>query len=349
MRELSEQEPVQGHISQAYLRVLQDWLATQGCPMDSLPGGPELLALPADTLVMPVQTWRSLLQAAARELALPTLGLRVGASFQIGQLGLLGYALQSCATLGDALTHLQHFERLVNDINHLHWESEPGAEPNGSAEAQVVLAWGTERGRPGPLVDECAVATLCAATRQISGRTDLNPTAVDFINPPPADLQPYLDFFGCPVRFDQARTRVCFPAGWLNVPLLKPDPVLADLLAAQVDSLLDRLPAEADIVQQTRRALARRLREQGASLDSVAADLCLSPRTLHRRLEAAGMNFRALWEDTRRHLAEEYLRDPRLSLTDVATLLGFSEQSAFTRAFRRWHAQGPKAWRARNA
>lgn len=340
MTETTAPEPVQGHISLAYLRMLQDWLAAQGCPLATLPGGPELLALHPDALVMPVLAWRALLLEASARLAMPTLGLRLGASFRISHLGLLGYALQSCATLGEALTHLQHYERLVNDINRLHWESTSSEDGE-----QVVLAWGTERGRPGPLVDECAVATLCAATRQISGRPDLNPTAVDFINPAPADLQPYLDFFGCPVRFAQARTRVCFPAGWLAVPLQKPDPVLADLLATQVDSLLDRLPAEADIVQQTRRALARRLREQSASLDSVAGDLCLSPRTLHRRLELAGMNFRALWEDTRRHLAEEYLRDPRLSLSDVATLLGFSEQSAFTRAFRRWHGTGPKAWR----
>lgn len=337
-------EPVQGHISVAYLRVLQDFLAARGCVLADLPGGSELQALDPDTLVMPVLAWRALLQEAATRLALPTLGLALGASMQISQLGLLGYALQSCATLGDALTHLQHYERLVNDINRLHWESTPA-----EAGAQVVLAWGTERGRPGALVDECAVATLCTATRQISGRPDLNPLGVDFINPAPADIAPYEAFFGCPVRFAQPRTRVCFPGYWLDLPLQRPDPVLADLLAAQVDSLLDRLPAEADIVQQTRRALARRLRQQSASLDSVAADLCLSPRTLHRRLEAAGVNFRSLWEDTRRHLAEEYLRDQRLSLSDVATLLGFSEQSAFTRAFRRWHALGPKAWRARQS
>lgn len=337
-------EPVQGHISIAYLRVLQDFLAARGCALADLPGGRELQALDADTLVMPVLAWRALLQEAAARLALPTLGLALGASMQISQLGLLGYALQSCATLGDALTHLQHYERLVNDINRLHWENTPAEDGE-----QVVLAWGTERGRPGALVDECAVATLCAATRQISGQPDLNPLGVDFINPVPADLAPYEAFFGCPVRFAQAVTRVRFPGNWLTLPLQRPDPVLADLLAAQVDSLLDRLPAEADIVQQTRRALARRLRQQSASLEGVAADLCLSPRTLHRRLEAAGVNFRELWEDTRRHLAEEYLRDQRLSLSDVATLLGFSEQSAFTRAFRRWHAQGPKAWRARQA
>lgn len=341
---VSSAESLQGHISIAYLRMLQDFLAGHGCPLESLPGGPELLALDADTLVMPVVAWRTLLNEAASQLQRPTLGLELGASFRISHLGLLGYALQSSATLGDALAHLQHYERLVNDINRLHWENEAGQDGE-----QVILAWGTERGRPGPLVDECAVATLCAATRQISGQPDLNPVAVDFINPEPADLTPYLAFFGCPVRFAQVRTRVCFPVSWLSQPLQRPDPVLADLLAAQVDALLDRLPAEADIVQQTRRALARRLRLQSVSLDNVATDLCLSPRTLHRRLELAGVNFKGLWEDTRRHLAEEYLRDQRLSLSDIAALLGFSEQSAFTRAFRRWHAQGPKAWRARLA
>ncbi|PWR23794.1 AraC family transcriptional regulator [Zavarzinia compransoris] len=327
-----------GHIGSAYAQMLAAVLAGAGLTLEDLPGGAGIAALARRGPVLPVGPWRDLLDAAATRLGAPDLGLRIGRAFEIGHLGLLGYALQSCPTLGAALLRLQRYERLVNDINRLSWHLDGD---------RIVLEWGDERGRPGPLVDEAAVAALVQATRQITARPDLVPDLIAFINPPPADLAPYRAFFGHEPRFAEARTRMVFPQAWLALPLDRHDPVLADLLAAQVETLLAALPAEADVAQQVRRALAHGLGREGATLEAVAAALALSPRTLHRRLEAAGTSFRALFEDTRLHLAREYLRDPRLSLSDVAGLLGFSEQSAFTRAFRRWTGSGPKAWRLR--
>lgn len=342
IRERNSAMPVQGSISTAYLAVLSDYLTPCGLTPADAPGGSELMRLAANAIVMPVQAWRELLRHFSDRLQQPDLGLRLGQSARLTHLGLLGYVLQSCGTLGAALERMQHYERLVNDINRLHWTREPG--PHGEL---VVLSWGVERGRPGALVDECAVSTLLQITRQISGVPGV-PNAVDFINPPPPDLAPYAEFFGCPLRFSQDQTRISFPALWLELPLQHPDPHLLGLLEKQVDELLLQLPDEADFVQQVRRQVAQRLRQQRVTLAGIAADLHVSERTLHRRLQESGTNFRAIWESTRQHLAEEYLRDHRLTLSEVAGLLGFSEQSAFTRSFRRWTGQGPKAWRSRH-
>ena len=78
---------------------------------------------------------------------------------------------------------------------------------------------------------------------------------------------------------------------------------------------------------------------------NLGAALHTTPRTLHRRLERQDCNFRSLRERTRQRLAEDYLRDPRLRLAEIAQLLGFSEQSAFSRSFRRWTGQSPNVWR----
>ncbi len=331
-----QDSPVEGNISTAYLAVLIDYLRPYGLDLATLPGGSALLQAAQDAIVMPVHGWRELLHQVAQRLGQPDLGLRLGRSARLAHLGLLGYVLQSCGTLGAALERIQRYERLVNDINRLHWSL--GGD-------EVVLRWGMERGRPGALVDECAIATLLQVTRQISGLHDA-PVAVSFVNPAPADIAPYEEFFGITPRFAQDETRISFPALLLQMPLQHPDPHLLGLLEKQVDELLAQLPEEADFVQKVRRHMGQRLRQQHVSLAAIATDMHVSERTLHRRLQESGTNFRALWESTRQHLAEEYLRDHRLTLTEVSSLLGFSEQSAFTRSFRRWTGQGPKAWRS---
>lgn len=335
-----QDSPVEGSISTAYLAVLADYLRPHGLDLAGLPGGAALLQAAQGAIVMPVQAWRELLRQVSQQLGQPDLGLRLGRSARLAHLGLLGYVLQSCGTLGAALERIQRYERLINDINRLHWSVDASGD-------EVLLRWGMERGRPGALVDECAIATLLQVTRQISGLHNA-PVAVDFVNPAPAELAPYSEFFGITPRFGQDETRISFPAALLQLPLQNPDPHLLGLLEKQVDEMLHQLPEEADIIQRVRRLLAQRLRGQQAGQADIAADLHVSERTLHRRLQEAGTNFRDLRESTRQHLAEEYLRDRRLTLSEVAALLGYSEQSAFTRSFRRWTGQGPKAWRSRH-
>jgi AraC-like DNA-binding protein len=220
-------------------------------------------------------------------------------------------------------------------VNPLHYRLEGGT---------VVLEWGVEQGRPGPLADETAIASLVQMARELCGKS-FAPEQVDFVNPQPAQLKPYRDYFGCAVRFGQARTTVRFPARFLALPLRHPDPALLELLARQADALLAELPGAGDVEQSVRRCIARLSRDGEPTLQRVAGELHTTPRTLHRRLEAGGHNFRGLREDTRRRLAEEYLRDPRLQLGEIAQLLGFSEQSAFSRSFRRWTGRTPSAFR----
>jgi AraC-like DNA-binding protein len=89
------------------------------------------------------------------------------------------------------------------------------------------------------------------------------------------------------------------------------------------------------------------MRERRPTLEALAAANHLSVRTLQRRLSERDDSFQALLARTRYRLAKEYLRDPRLELTDVAALLGYSEHSAFTRAFRHWSGESPARWRRR--
>ena len=321
-----------GVVPASYVRLLFEYLEARGIDAVTLlgeaapdPGGPA----PGR---YPVQRWRRLLETASAH-------LHLGRSVTPRHFGVMGYVLLACGTLGAALTRLHRYQRLVYDVSPMRIEAK------GSA---VTLEWGIENGQPGRLVDETAITALVQFARDVTGAGDTPIEAVHFVNEPPASLAPYRRYFGGDVLFRQDATRVRLPVALLARPLRQPDAALLGLLERQAESLLAELPEAGDLEQAVRRAVAASARESEVSLERVASALHTSPRTLHRRLEALDLGFRELRDDTRRRLAEQHLADPGMGIAEVALLLGYSEQSAFTRAFRRWTGDTPRAFRKAN-
>lgn len=324
-----------GQVSSTYVRLLYEFLQREGIDGEALLGEP---APPPDDLGLgryPVSRWRALLEKAAEALPRPALGLEIGSLIAPHHFGVLGYVTLHCGTLGEALQRLRDFERLVYEVS-------PGRVEVDIDEVRLV--WGQEAGRPGQLVDETAIAALVTYARDLTAQR-LAPRRVEFVNPPPPDLEPYRRFFGCPVRFGRAQTVVALPLEALGLPLRRPDPHLRELLDGQAQRLLEQLPRHSDLLGALRPVLVRNLREGHPTLSAAATALHCSARTLQRRLEAEGLSFQTAVDDVRRQLAEDYLRDPRLQLTEIAALLGYADQSAFTRAFRRWTGISPLRWR----
>lgn len=331
----SQASPPRGFVPAAYVGLLYAHLRDCGIDGAQLLGAPQPAAGALDRTS--VATWKQWLERAAQHLDDPLLGLKLGRRITPAHLGVMGYVLLSAPNLGGSLDRLQRYQRLLYDVNPLQLRQEAGS---------LVLEWGTENGRPGPLVDETAIVALVQFAREITSR-HIELREVSFVNPAPARLRPYREYFGCAVHFNAASTRIALPSAALALPLRKPDAVLLGVLEAQAMTLLAALPDGDDWVQRTRYAIARLARTGEPSLSRVAAELQTTPRTLHRRLEASALNFHALREDTRRCLAEDYLRDTRLQLGEVAQLLGYAEQSAFNRAFRRWTGSTPRVFRMR--
>ena len=327
----------QGVVPSTYVRLLYEYLERRGLDARKLLKEPPPAAVDRGLGRYPVARWRRLLERASAQLDDPLLGLHLGRSITPAHFGVIGYVLLACGNLGAALQRLQQYQRLIYDVNPMRYRLE---------QSSVVLEWGVEHGRPGALADETAIAALVQMARDLTGK-GFPPDEVCFVNAAPASLKPYRDYFGCPVKFGQPRTVVRFALRLLALPLRQPDAALLALLQRQADALLGELPDGDDTEQAVRRCIATLSREGEPTLERVAAALHTTPRTLHRRLEQQGHNFRGLRESTRQHLAEDYLRDPRLRLGEIAQLLGFSEQSAFSRSFRRWTGQAPNAWRRR--
>lgn len=292
--------------------------------------------LPTEPFVA-LKRWQALLDKA-RELdpgPKATFALRLARGIAPRHFGVVGFAALASKTLGEALQRLERYHRSVYDVN----LAQVHAAPEG-----VVIEWGVERGRPGPLVDETALAALVQLTREFTGQP-LRAMAVDFVNRRPADVRPYEDFFGCPVRFDQPATRLVLATHDLALPLRGADPALLALLDAQAERLLQEVAAVSEPVGVWRQALVGLIRGGKTHLEDLARSLQTSPRSLQRRLGEHRLTFQALLGQTRQQLAEAYLRDPNVELAEVALLLGYSEQSAFTRAFRQWTGLAPLQWR----
>lgn len=338
-RRLHERDTVRGMVPRTLLRVLAEHLQRHGVEPSSLMP-PEALQPSTHHLGRyPAEAYCELLLGAAERLNTPLLGLHLGQAIQPTHLGALGYVLQACESLGAALVRIQRYHRLLHDINPMQHHIEGDC---------MVLQWGATRGRPGALFDEAGITAIVQFARVLCGRM-LAAHAVDFVNPPPSQTQPFVDYFGCAVRWGQPVTRLVITLEHLQTPLPKPDPVLLELMEAQVEAALAHLPDAGDLVDLTRR-IVRQLACHGVpELEQVAAELHLSPRVFYRRLAERGRQFRKLRDDTLRELAAQHLADERLTLANVSELLGYTEQSAFSRAFKRWSGVSPMAWRKGHA
>ena len=149
--------------------------------------------------------------------------------------------------------------------------------------------------------------------------------------------------FGAPVRFNQESATLVFPAKDLDRQIAGADPMMRALLEERIQQMKGAEGSE--FSDDIRRLLRSRLTSYRCSADDVADLLAMHRRTLSRRLRGGGMGYRAIANEIRFEIARQLLTDTQVPLAQIAAALGYSEASAFTRAFRRWSGQTPKTWR----
>lgn len=278
-----------------------------------------------------IERWARMLAVAQVRLRDPLLSLHLGASITVRHLGILGAVLLACDNLAAALQKFDRYQRLIFDVIPMN--------RHASSEA-VDLTWDNRSYQPGRLVDETGFAVLIQFCRSLV-RGTFRPQLVEFMHAAPADVTPYETFFGCEVRFGRPEPMIRLSNEMLALPLKSPDPALVRVLEQHADRLLSDLPQQSEIIEQVRRCIAELLREGEPDIERVSQQLKISSRTLQKRLSLAGSSFRDETRFVRQRLASSYLQDPRLQIVDIALLLGYSEHSAFTRAFREWTGRSP--------
>ena len=166
-----------------------------------------------------------------------------------------------------------------------------------------------------------------------------------FAHRAPRDAREHERFFGAPLRFATGENALVLPVALSTCPVVAPDPSLLSLLDRYAADRLGE-PRAATFADRARAALSEELQAGNVTAHGLAARLKVSVRTLHRTLAAEGTSYRRLLDQLRLDTAERHLLDDRVSVAEVAFLVGFSELSAFHRAFKRWTGSTPSAFRA---
>ncbi len=253
-------------------------------------------------------------------------------------LGALGYAMAAANDLEHALRTLTRFGRLA------HEDTVYGCEVSES-ELWFGRALAPRYAKMRYTATTCVASALSQA-RKLTGRQDLVPVRVHFQHPRPLEAERYEAFFGAPVEFASEATAIVFPGWAASLPLVRQDPSLFAYLSRHAEALLAHLPPREDaLADRVRELVADTLRSGTLTQARVAKRLALSERTLQRRLRDEGTSFAEIVDETRRALAHDYLREPGLAMYEIALLLGYSEPSAFFRAFRRWTGRTPLEFR----
>ena len=253
---------------------------------------------------------------------------------------LLSYVLLNSATFGEAMRRVVRYHSIWND----------------GAEYSLEVEGATARLRYHYLdADESAdrrqdcEMTLAITMRagQFSTGVEWAPIEVNFQHHAPPDTSEHRRIFRCPIRFSQPFNEYTFDASLLELPVVEADPFLCEVLEHHAEELLARFPRRGGLADEVRRMLFDALRGGDPGLDPVARRLRISARTLQRKLKEEGTSHQELLEEMRRDLSQRYLREPSMAICEVAYLLGFSEPSAFHRAFRRWTGTTPARFRQR--
>lgn len=268
-----------------------------------------------------------------------TLGLQLGSRVQVRSYPVLGYIVMGSATLGDAIGRLLRFERIVGEVGRASLEEVDAAH--------VFLRWDCPLPAPyARYVTDAAVAGWVAVARAVIGQPR-SPLEAHFAYPapPPGEQDAYRVYFGCPVAFDAPRTGVLLSRELLALPLQSADPALRDIMEGHAAQLLADFSSGLNLANEVRSAIHAQLAGGEPDIAGVATALGMTARALQSRLRRANLTFSDLVDEVRRSLAAVLVADDRLSLVNVAMLLGFSEQSSFTRAFRRWYGMAPGEFR----
>jgi AraC-like DNA-binding protein len=156
----------------------------------------------------------------------------------------------------------------------------------------------------------------------------------------------YEQFFRCPIEFGAERNLIIFSDQQLQLAFKSANPDLLALIEPQLEAALPKQIAPHGFAQQVADLLYKRIAASSPSIQTIAKELHISPRTLQRRLAEQGVQFQQLLEQVRHSLAKRYLQASELDLTEIAFLLGYQEPASFHRAFMQWEGQPPGQWRS---
>ena len=248
-----------------------------------------------------------------------------------GCFGALGYAWLSSSTLKEGLHRLIRYMKVLNSANAMAIE-----EANG----EIIVSYEKQYS----IGRSAAALSLLMHMCRINYQEELAPTKVTFWHPEPDNTSKYYSYFQCPVEFNAGVDSMIFSLHVVDKELSGSDTQLAKLNDQVLIQYLNALTQD-DLIARIKAVIVKELPSGNVSNVMVAHELYISSRTLQRRLKELGTTFKKVYEDCRRELAEQYVAEGKISLTEISFILGFTEISSFSRSYKRWTGHSPNAER----
>ena len=328
-----------GTVSSRYLRSYFDSCVAKGAAearlIELIGDGPAPFANPARRF--PNETVIDMLHLAEQDTGDTAVGLQAGCDFRPATFLDIGLAFVSAATLRQALDVNEKYQPLTQQL---------GKTNFAVSRDKATITWrpyidDPERMRP---VTEAVFAGYAVFGRWLTWLYDQEIAAMRFrhARPPHASLCDSL--FSCETQYDARLDVMELDPALADMPLPQSNPDLLDIMCARLDRALAEMNRPLSAEAGTFQCIQSMLSAGALSLKSVAEALGYSERTLRRRLSQEGTSFRSVLEAARKDACDVYIRERKKSIAEIAQALGYSEQSAFTRAFKKWYGSSPSAF-----
>jgi AraC-like DNA-binding protein len=290
----------------------------------------------ADTRI-PFEQFNALTRKAEELTGDASLGLHVAEHFSAGALGILGFVLMNCRTVGEALDKYCKYQRMTGEGIVTGYERR-----NGSGIIRFAFVEGCED--PSRHLMDGMLTSTVAMMGLLSGRP-IRPTEVTFAAPKPKDDSEYRRIFQCPVRFARPGTTLVFPEAVFDLRTLQPSRELLALFEMHTVEHLQKQDDKLIYARKVGEECARMLHGEAPNIEAVAQKLAMSPRNLQLKLRQEGTSYRETLDRVRKDMALGHLKNRHVTVSEVAYMLGFSEPSVFHRSFKRWTGSTPRDFR----
>ena len=266
-----------------------------------------------------------------------SVAIRVGATMRCDDYGAFGLAFKSAVDLAGSFRRVERYGRVVTSTANY-------AVIQGEASSFMEILPSGPVGLGVDMTNELAAAAATSLCREVSPG-DFSPAAVSFVHRAPADPCEAKAFFACPVHYGASRDGLEIDDSLLRAGNRLGDERISEFFDSHLEGELADVNSESALVRRVRDEVARAMSEGVPAMAEVAGRMGMGARTLQRRLAEEEESFLDVVESVRRETAERLLARTDYSVAEVAFLTGFAEQSTFTRAFKRWTGQTPRAYR----
>ncbi|MCH7295679.1 AraC family transcriptional regulator [Acinetobacter higginsii] len=285
---------------------------------------------------MPLHKWWSLLEHIYQQHPTPVLGHYIGELSEPHHIHILGYLALSSPNLISFLNCFKNFQPLLQNS---------ASFSIVQKEDRFCMCWTPVVHKNSQLSNEVLLSGVLSTIRKILQRPEICPLEIEFSAPAPVDIAPYAAVYGCSVSFDSDVLRLWLPLEILHLPIPSRDPHLKKLLDQQAEALLKSIPNPDTFLKDLQLLIVNMLKIGEPSAENIAKQMNLSLRSFYRKLSGYNLQYSDLVKSIRLELAKTYLTKSALSLTEIALLLGYAEQSAFSRAFKQWENISPSEYR----